>query len=181
MSAPTPQPASLQHRVGIPVLLALVLYILDQATKWWAAARVPFEHEEPIIPGFFHLGHYGNTGAAFSMFPSGNLFFLCLSLATLIGLLIACVRNAFPDPINRTAVGLLMGGILGNVTDRILHGHVIDFLVFYLHIPFANPWPAFNVADSCIFIAVGLFLLAAWREPRAAKKEPKTLEAADQA
>lgn len=151
-----------------PLLLALPLYALDQATKWWVVQNLEFNSIQPVIPGFFDLVYFGNTGAAFGSFKDSNLFFIALSIATFIGLLVAWARGAFREPLNRWGVGLLMGGILGNVTDRFLHSHVVDFLLFDLHIPFANPWPAFNVADSCICIAVGLFLIAAYREGRAA-------------
>jgi signal peptidase II len=58
---------------------------------------------------------------------------------------------------------LLLAGVLGNLTDRLLYGHVIDFLLFNLHLPFARPWPAFNVADSCICIAVIFFIVHSFR------------------
>jgi signal peptidase II len=92
-----------------------------------------------------------------------------LSLLTLTGLLIASARGAFHDRLSRCGVALLIAGILGNVTDRLLHHHVVDFVLVDLHVRFADPWPAFNVADSCICIAVGLFILATLRE-EAAKK-----------
>jgi len=65
------------------------------------------------------------------------------------------------------AGALLFSGVLGNLTDRLLHGAVIDFLSFDLHIPFANPWPSFNVADSCICIAAVLFVAASWKNDNA--------------
>jgi len=71
--------------------------------------------------------------------------------------------------IGRSELGsasVLMAGILGNLTDRIVHGHVVDFLLFDLHIRWANPWPAFNVADSCICIAVVCFMIASFLPER---------------
>lgn len=147
-----------------PLLLALPCYALDQATKWWIDRHLEFGSDHPVIGGFFDLVYLGNTGAAFSSFTGRGVYFVILSVITLIGLLIAWARGSFRDRLHWCGVGLLMGGILGNVTDRLVHGYVVDFLLFDLHVPFANPWPAFNVADSCICIAVGLFLLAAWRE-----------------
>ncbi len=151
-----------------PLLIALPCYLLDQLTKWWVVTNLEFEADLPT-DAFFKLVYWGNTGAAFGSFKNSNLFFVCLSVATFIGLVIAWHRGAFRDRLNFWGVGLLLGGILGNVTDRLIHHHVVDFLLFNLHIPFANPWPAFNVADSCICIAVGLFLWATWREARATK------------
>ncbi|MDB6148852.1 MAG: lspA [Chthoniobacter sp.] len=150
--------------------VALPLYALDQVTKWWVVRNLEFGGERTIILGFFDLVHLGNTGAAFSMFSGNNFFFIVLSVVTLIALLIAFARGAFPDRHSRWGVGLLTAGILGNVTDRLVHGHVVDFLVFDLHVWPADPWPAFNVADSCICIAVGFFLLATLREARGAKQ-----------
>jgi len=155
--------------------LSLPLYALDQATKWWIVQRLALSHEWPpvidaahlaVIPGWFHLVYWANTGAAFSIGRDNNWFFVVLSVTTFIGLLIATARGVFKDQLSRIGVALLVAGILGNVTDRIIHGHVVDFLLVDLHVRFADPWPAFNVADSCICIAVGLFLLAALLEEK---------------
>lgn len=150
--------------IGIPA------YALDQATKWWIVWTLPFDplhaFRHPVIPGFFDLVHWGNTGAAFSFMSGRNWLFVVLSLIALVVLFVLERRNAFQDAWSRWAAGLLVGGVLGNVTDRLIHGHVVDFLLFDLHIPFANPWPAFNVADSCICIAVALFFISSLREQK---------------
>jgi signal peptidase II len=143
--------------------VALPLYALDQATKWAImAADGRGELPHTVIPDWFTLVHWQNTGAAFSLGDGNNVFFIGLSLAALIGLFIAWRRQAFPDRISRWAVALLLSGILGNLTDRLIHGHVVDFLLFDLHVRFANPWPAFNVADSAICTAVGLFFISSF-------------------
>ena len=151
-----------------PLLLALPCYALDQATKWWIVRHFEFGSDHPVIPGFFDLVYWGNTGAAFSSFPGKNLLFIALSAVTLIGLLIGWHRGAFREAAIGWGVGLLLGGILGNVTDRLVHRHVVDFLLFDLHVRFADPWPAFNVADSCIFIAVALFIYGSFVQPKPA-------------
>jgi signal peptidase II len=66
------------------------------------------------------------------------------------------------------SLALLLAGILGNLTDRFLYGHVIDFLLFDLHVPYAHPFPAFNVADSCISIAVLLFIIHSFGKQKSA-------------
>ena len=66
----------------------------------------------------------------------------------------------------RVALALLFAGIMGNLTDRLAHGHVIDFLLFDLHVPLAHPWPAFNVADSCICVAVVFFIFHSFKNPK---------------
>src|SRR6187402_1629238 len=156
--------------------LALPLYALDQATKWWIIAKSEglIGWHETVIPDYFELCYLANTGAAFSMFHDNNLFFIILSAVALIGLLVFYRRGAFVDRLSRWAVGLLLAGILGNLTDRLIHGHVVDFLLFDLHVRYANPWPAFNVADSCICTATGLFIVAALLETR----KPRTTASA---
>jgi signal peptidase II len=150
-------------------VVALPLYALDQATKWWVIDTIPSDSTRlPVIDGFFYLCDWENTGAAFSMGSGNNGFFIALSIVTLAGLLFFTARGAFRDVLSRTGVALLVAGILGNLTDRIRLRHVVDFLLFYLRVPFTNieiphahPWPAFNVADSCICTATALFLIAA--------------------
>ena len=80
-----------------------------------------------------------------------------------LGLLLrAQARDRWRD----VSLALLLAGILGNLTDRLLYVHVIDFLRFDLHIPYAHPWPAFNVADSCISVAVVLFIIHSFRKQK---------------
>ena len=88
-------------------------------------------------------------------------------LAVLVGVLVLGERIR---PVGGVGVALLLAGILGNLTDRLLYGHVIDFLLFYLHVPYAHPWPAFNVADSCITLAVFCFVVHSFRQHHAQAK-----------
>jgi signal peptidase II len=155
-------------RVKLLLALALPAYAFDQATKWWVVRTLELNGElREVIPDYFYLCHWANTGAAFSMFKGQNTAFIALSTLAFAGLLVAYLRGVFQDAPSRWGVGLLLGGILGNVTDRIVHGHVVDFLLVDLHVRFANPWPAFNVADACICVAAGLFVLGAFRAERA--------------
>ena len=144
------------------LLVSLPLYALDQASKWWIVKNFAPYEQRTVIPDFFDLCYFMNTGAAFSMGTGNNLFFIILSFVALIGVLTYYARGAFREPLNRWGTVLLVAGILGNLTDRIAHGHVVDFLLFDLHVRFANPWPAFNVADTCIVTAVGFFILASF-------------------
>jgi signal peptidase II len=164
--------------------VALPLYALDQLTKWWiythyalvptvdnierfgpvvqATAQLP--ESTVVIPDWFQIVHWANTGAAFSLGTGNNWLFIVLALAAFVGLLMAWAKNVFTDGPSRWAVALLLSGILGNVTDRLVHGYVVDFLLFDLHFPYAHPFPAFNVADTCICTAAGLFIIAAIRD-----------------
>ena len=144
-------------------LVTLPLYLLDQATKLWTVKNFSLGEQRHVIPGWFDWVHFSNTGAAFGIMHDNNGFFVGLSAVALVGIAWAAKRGFYPGTLNRTGILLLVSGILGNVTDRLLHGYVVDFLFFDLHFPPANPWPAFNVADSCICIAVGLMLLATFK------------------
>ena len=168
-SAPLPR-----RRVSLPVLLAAVvlpLYLLDQGTKYLISTRFELYDSRVVVPGFFSLVYWINKGAAFGIFENRYAFFLTLSAVALVVLAVLYRQGLFNDPLPRAGFALLIPGILGNLTDRLAHGHVIDFLLFDLHVPGAHPWPAFNVADSCICVAVGLFLLGSFQEQRKAKDE----------
>lgn len=148
--------------------VTLPLYVLDQITKWAILAKFPYEGAfETVIPGFFDLGRWHNTGAAFSIMSDSNLFFIVLCILALVVLAILARHDKFPERSTRFGWALLISGILGNFTDRVLHGYVVDFLSFDLHIRFANPWPAFNVADACICAAAGLFIIESFRTQKA--------------
>lgn len=158
-------PRLLSH-ARLLAVVTLPLYLLDQATKIAVVARLPYGGEQSVIPGFFDLVHWHNYGAAFSLLDSSvhaNVFFVALSAVALAILTVLGARNVFQSWPARLAWALLLAGILGNLTDRLWHGYVVDFLLFDLHIPFAHPWPAFNVADSCICVATGLFVLDSFR------------------
>ena len=139
--------------------LSLPLYALDQWTKQLVLRFISPDESRIVLPDFFHLVNVTNTGAAFGSFRNNNTLFIVISAVALLVVLVLLVRRRPPDFWRDVSLALLLAGILGNLTDRLLYGHVIDFLLFDLHIPYAHPWPAFNVADSCISIAVVLFLI----------------------
>ena len=140
--------------------LSLPFYVLDQLTKHWILQHVSPQTPHLIIPGWFALVHVTNTGAAFGSFQNNNLFFIAISVIAVVAVLSQLLRRKRrPDAWRDVSLALLLAGVLGNLTDRLLHGHVIDFLLFDLHVPLARPWPAFNVADSCICVAVFCFVV----------------------
>jgi signal peptidase II len=149
--------------------LSLPLYALDQWTKQLVLRSIRPEEPLIVISGFFHLVNVTNTGAAFGSFKNNNTFFIVISSIALLIVVVFLLRRRSRDVWRDLSLALLLAGIVGNLTDRLLYGHVIDFLLFDLHIPYAHPWPAFNVADSCISIAVVLFIIHSfWKEKGAA-------------
>ncbi len=149
------------------IILLLVVFGLDQVTKAWINARLPLGSYGPyagieVIPGFFNLVHVGNTGAAWSMFSGKGVFLAVLAGVTLLAIYFwrrALGLRARPTQV---AFGLLCGGILGNLVDRLLHGHVIDFLDLHFG---SYVYPTFNVADSGICIGVILYIWHSLRHP----------------
>jgi len=141
------------------LFLSLPLYALDQLTKHWILRSINPYDARTVVPDFFNLVNVTNTGAAFGSFKGNNTFFVGISLIALVVVTVLLVRPHRRDPWRDVSLALLLEGILGNLTDRLLYGHVIDFLLFNLHVRYADPFPAFNVADSCISIAVVLFII----------------------
>lgn len=159
------------------LFLSLPLYALDQWSKHWIVAR--FELNGPfqeVIPGIFWLHHTANTGVAFGMFNGteyANYAFGGIALAALVFLTWMYRKGAFPGWMSRTAVALLVSGIFGNLTDRLKHGYVVDFLRFDFGFPPFNPWPSFNVADSCVVVAALLLVAATfWEGPAQQRTSP---------
>ncbi len=153
-----------QDNVRIAALAALVIF-LDQLTKLIVLKFLGFTEEFEVVRGFFRLVHWGNTGAAWSMLTGNNGLLAAIAVAAVIILVFA--RHHF-DPHTlggQVALGLIFGGIIGNLIDRLMPGrrHVIDFLYFYVMRRDGTEagFPAFNVADSAICVGVGvLFLLS---------------------
>ena len=150
------------------LFISLPLYALDQLTKQFVLRWIDPYAARIIVPDFFTLVNVTNTGAAFGSFRGNNSFFIIISIVALVVVATLLARKRQPDPWRDLSLALLLAGILGNLTDRLLYGHVIDFLLFNLHVRYADPWPAFNVADSCISIAVVLFIIHSfWKQKSA--------------
>lgn len=138
--------------------LGLIIVLLDQLTKLWVrSALVCGGEPHPVIPGFFNLVFVRNPGAAWGMFGGQQVFLIALSFIILILLIIFRKRVLNPTFDHRVAFGLMIGGILGNLIDRIRVGWVTDFLDFEFG---TYHFPSFNVADSAICVAVGLYMLS---------------------
>jgi len=146
---------------------AVVFFALDQATKVLVAARLPIGSYGPgahveIFPGFLNLVHVGNTGAAWSMFSGQSVWLALLALGTLVAMFIWRRTLGLQHAAVQPAFGLLCGGIVGNLVDRLMHGHVIDFLDFHFG---SYTYPTFNVADSAIFVGVFWYVLWSLKQP----------------
>ncbi|MCW0216745.1 MAG: signal peptidase II [Prosthecobacter sp.] len=154
--------------IRLLLLLTIPLYILDQWSKLWIVKHFELHGaEQEVISGTFWLHHTANTGVAFGLFNGteyANYAFGAISLSALTFIIWMYRKGAFPGILSRTSVALLVAGIFGNLTDRLLHGYVVDFLRFDFGFPPFNPWPSFNVADSCVVVAAILLAIASFTE-----------------
>ena len=152
-------------------IIALLVIALDQLTKQLVLQFLHYTHEKVVIEGFFKFVHWGNTGAAWSLFRGNNGLLAGVAFVALLVLILS--RHHFDSRtlFSQVAFGLIFGGIVGNLIDRLWAGHVIDFIYFYLQRPGGSEigFPAFNVADSAICTGVGLVFLITWRSDRKAK------------
>src|SRR5215831_1597392 len=151
--------------------IALLVIALDQFTKQLVLRFLGAPAQEKIVvDGFFKFVYWGNTGAAWSLFRGNNFLLAGVAIVALIVLLFS--RHHFDSRtlLGQFAFGLIVGGIVGNLIDRLWAGHVIDFLYFYiLRNGSEIGFPAFNVADSAICTGVGLVFLITWRTERTPK------------
>lgn len=146
----------------IPLLVALVIIVLDQGTKEWVRRSFDLHESVPVIPGFFHLTYIRNTGAAWGLFSGQNLALALLAALMLAVLLVYRHRILPPGRLQRVALGLLCGGIAGNLFDRLRLDYVTDFLDFFFR---GWHWPAFNIADAAICVGVGIYLVGSLLAP----------------
>ncbi|WP_456379266.1 signal peptidase II [Thiolapillus sp.] len=144
------------------LLLALLLAVADQLSKLWVLSVFEPYEVLPVLP-VFNLTLVFNPGAAFSFLSDAGgwqrWFFIVLTSLISIGLLVWLMRLRRGEGLTGIALGMILGGALGNLIDRIRLGKVVDFLDFYWR---EWHWPAFNVADSAITVGVVIMLLASW-------------------
>ena len=153
-------PVTLVRKFSVPILSALLLGAVDQASKVWAVRNLPLFELREVVPGFFGLVHVRNTGVAFSLLstldPRWAQPLLILATVLAMGAVLAYIaflpcRGAAP-----VGLGLILGGAIGNLIDRARLGYVVDFLDLYWR---NHHWPTFNVADVGISVGVALLLI----------------------
>jgi len=125
------------------------VFIADQLTKYGVRSSLDL-FQSRRITSFFNIVYVENTGSAFGLFRSlGNVFFVTIAVVAVITVVFLLVK----DHDNRLAFSLILGGAVGNLSDRLLYGHVVDFLDFHLG---GMHWPAFNIADSALTLGIAL-------------------------
>jgi signal peptidase II len=141
-------------------LIALFVVALDRLSKWTIARRLTLHDSISVIPGFFRITHTENTGAAFGLFAESASEWkvaLLIVFSVVALLIVSSLLWKNSHSLNSTGIGLslILGGAIGNLWDRLVSGHVVDFLLFYVG---SYQWPVFNLADSAIVVGAGLLV-----------------------
>ncbi len=165
--------ASLQER-AILIIVAIVVILLDQLTKWLVESNLAigdvWEPSAALAP-LFRVVHTFNTGAAFGLFSGGSLFFAITAIVVSIAIIFFNQRLEGDNVWLRVALGLQLGGALGNFIDRVRIGHVTDFVDL-------GPWPfLFNVADLAVVTGAVVLAVLVWQESREEQKQKQQAEA----
>ena len=140
--------------------IAAAVLLLDRLAKWSVASNIPLHNSVTVIPGCFRLTHVENTGAAFGLFAESTAQWkigALVSFSVIALIVVSMLLWKHSHSLSTTTIGLslILGGATGNLWDRMLTGHVVDFLDFYVG---SYHWPAFNVADSAIVIGAILLV-----------------------
>jgi signal peptidase II len=157
-------------RLRSALLVAAGVWTLDQITKAWVVAALPLGYRGGAVAGAFRLVHLRNRGIAFSMLDSSGRVVqiaLLLVVVTVVAILSFQLARGRHDRWGGLELALVLGGALGNLTDRVLRGEVVDFLYFFVTVGGReHSWPAFNVADSAITVGAIVFVAAELLRPR---------------
>lgn len=140
--------------------IAAAVVLLDRLTKWAVASNIALHDSVLVVPGLFRLTHVENTGAAFGLFAESSAQWkvgALVSFSVVALLIVSALLWKNSHALSTTTIGLslILGGATGNLWDRMVSGHVVDFLDFYVG---SYHWPAFNVADSAIVIGAILLV-----------------------
>ena len=138
--------------------LSVLTVIIDQLSKIWIDSNMSLYQSIPVFPGF-NITYVHNFGAAFSLLSEAGgwqrWFFTLLAASISVGIVIWLKRLKPEETLSAISLGLILGGAIGNLIDRVIYGYVIDFFDVYYH---TWHWPVFNIADSAITVGVALML-----------------------
>lgn len=147
----------LEENMYIYYLLAIIVIIIDQWTKWLVIQHMDLYEKIPIIENFFYFTSHRNKGAAWGILQNQMGFFYVITVVVVIGIIYFMHKHVKHDRLFGISLGLILGGAIGNFIDRLFRKEVVDFLDVYI---FGYDYPIFNIADSALVIGVGLVLLA---------------------
>ncbi|NLM63023.1 MAG: signal peptidase II [Mollicutes bacterium] len=146
-------------------LISLICLFVDQLTKFIVISKMSLFSSIEVIKSFFSITYVRNYGAAWSILEGSNIFLILFALSSLFLIYWLFIKNHKLSKLDIITYGMLIGGIIGNLIDRIIYGYVIDFLDFNI---FKYDYPVFNMADVFIVVAVGLIIFSILRGKDAA-------------
>lgn len=151
--------------------IAVLAIIIDQLTKWMASTHLTLHEQNPVMPSF-NLTLMHNYGAAFSFLSNAGgwqrWFFTIVAVVISIVLIVWITRLKSNERWLGISLALVLGGAIGNLIDRVAYGYVVDFIQWYYDRFY---WPAFNIADSAIFVGAGMLLLSSFFADEPGEKE----------
>ena len=148
------------------IIIVFISAFIDQILKGMVLVSMEVGSSIPIIKNFFSITYVENKGAAFSILSGNTILLIVLSLVALNILYILFLKDKVLKTPHLIAIGLLMGGVIGNLVDRLLYGHVIDYLDFNI---LGYNFPVFNFADICIVLPTLFILYITLKEEKDAK------------
>nr|WP_245805848.1 signal peptidase II [Bacillus alkalicellulosilyticus] len=148
-------------------VLALVIIVLDQITKWYIVKSMELGERITIIENVLYITSHRNKGAAFGILQGQMWFFYIVTIIVIVFLIYYIQKEAKKSRFLGISLGLLLGGAIGNFIDRVFRGEVVDFIDTYI---ITYDFPIFNVADSALVIGVGLMMIKFIDEERKAKR-----------
>ncbi len=140
------------------IIIILSCILVDQFTKYIISTFFNLEQRYEIIKNFYYLTYYKNSGIAFGMFENGKIIIIVVSLLLLL-LLIYELKNFYKNRVAALSFCLLIGGLIGNLIDRIFLGYVRDFLEFDI---FNINFPIFNISDACIVVGAIILIISSF-------------------
>lgn len=150
-----------KYYVGISLLVAFLIIVIDQVTKWIIASSMKIGDSYEVIPNFLNITSHRNNGAAWGILSGKMFFFYIITVIILIVLVLFFIKEAQYNLFMQLAISLLFAGALGNFIDRLLNGEVVDFIDTNI---FGYDFPIFNVADSSLTIGVILVIIALFKD-----------------
>jgi len=167
------QPRTPKPRVWPMFLLAFAVMVADQCLKWWIRFNLEPGDTLALWPGVAHWSHVWNRGAAWGVFDGSRWLLVIASSAVCCGLVFFCRHIGASGTTALISAGLILGGAVGNLIDRVKFGYVTDMIDMDTPLGFIREFPVFNVADSALTLGVILLFLMSFQRETSVQRAPK--------
>ncbi|MCD2345187.1 signal peptidase II [Clostridium guangxiense] len=146
------------------LVVIIIGFLLDRVTKLWAVSSLKDSNEMVIIKGFFSLTYVENKGAAWNIFTGKTIFLIVFTFVILCGVVFYLIKYRSKNKFMTMALSIIIAGALGNLVDRTIYKHVVDFILF--HYKDVYYFPVFNIADVCVVVGTFLLLICMLRDDK---------------